>query len=52
MTIIDYAIFAVYFIAMIGLGGYLLKKNKTQDDYFEGGRGISAGHVGLSVVKS
>ncbi|MGK0317064.1 MAG: SSS family solute:Na+ symporter [Saprospiraceae bacterium] len=50
MTIIDYIIFAFYFIAMIGVGIYFLKKNKNQDDYYVGGRNMGAGHVGLSVV--
>ena len=50
MTIIDYVVFVLYFIAMIGVGLYFLKKNNNQDDYFVGGRNMGAGHVGLSVV--
>lgn len=50
MTIIDYIVFAVYFLAMIGVGVYFLKKNKSQDDYYVGGRNMGASHIGLSVV--
>ena len=35
---------------MLGVGFYFMKKNKSQDDYYVGGRNMSAGHVGLSVV--
>lgn len=35
---------------MLGVGVYFLKKNKSQDDYYVGGRNMSASHIGLSVV--
>lgn len=35
---------------MIGVGVYHLKKNKTEEDYFVGGRSMSKWHIGLSVV--
>lgn len=47
---IDLLIFIVYLIAMLGVGWYFLSKNKTKDDYYVGGRSMSAGHIGLSVV--
>lgn len=47
---IDLLIFLVYMIAMLGVGVYFLKKNKSTDDYYVGGRSMSAWHVGLSVV--
>lgn len=50
MTIIDYIIFGVYFTAMVGVGYYFYKKNKTEDDYYVGGRSMGSWHVGLSVV--
>lgn len=50
MTALDFIVFIIYFLAMIGVGVYFLKKNKNQDDYYVGGRNMGAGHVGLSVV--
>lgn len=47
---IDLTIFVVYLAAMMGVGFYFLRKNKSQDDYYVGGRSMSAGHIGLSVV--
>lgn len=35
---------------MLGVGFYFMRKNKDVDDYYVGGRGMSAGHIGLSVV--
>lgn len=50
MTLIDYIIFAAYFIGMLGVGVFFMRKNETQDDYYVGGRDMGAGHIGLSVV--
>ncbi|MDZ7737608.1 MAG: sodium:solute symporter family protein [Bacteroidales bacterium] len=47
---IDLSIFVVYLIAVLGVGFYFLKRNKTTDDYYVGGRGMSSLHIGLSVV--
>ncbi len=47
---IDIAIFVLYFLAMLGVGFYFFKTNKTTDDYYVGGRGMGAWHIGLSVV--
>ncbi len=47
---IDIAIFILYMIAMLGVGFYFYKKNQSTDDYYVGGRQMSAGHIGLSVV--
>ena len=35
---------------MLGVGFYFLKRNKSEDDYYVGGRNMTAGHIGLSVV--
>ncbi|WP_370390708.1 sodium:solute symporter [uncultured Winogradskyella sp.] len=48
--IIDLTIFVAYLIFMLGIGFYFLRKNKSKDDYYVGGRNMSAGHIGLSVV--
>ncbi len=47
---IDIIIFLSYMIAMLGVGFYFMNKNKTSEDYYVGGRNMSAGHIGLSVV--
>lgn len=47
---IDLSIFALYLAAVLGVGFYFLKRNKTTDDYYVGGRGMSSLHIGLSVV--
>jgi len=48
--VVDAAIFIIYLAFMLGVGFYFLRKNKSKEDYFVGGRGMSAGHIGLSVV--
>ena len=47
---IDLTIFITYLLAMLGVGVYFLNKNESEEDYYVGGRTLSAGHVGLSVV--
>ena len=48
--IVDLSIFILYLIFMLGVGFYFLRKNKSKEDYFVGGRSMTAGHIGLSVV--
>lgn len=50
MHIIDIIIFALYLIAMLGVGIYFMRKNETTDDYYVGGRKLGSLHIGLSVV--
>jgi len=50
MHFVDVLIFAVYLLAMLGVGFYFLRRNKSTDDYFVGGRQMSSLHIGLSVV--
>lgn len=47
---IDYVIFGVFLAIMLGIGFYFMRKNTSADDYFVGGRKMSAFHIGLSVV--
>lgn len=47
---IDISIFVVYFIILLAIGFYFYSTNKSDEDYYVGGRGLSAGHIGLSVV--
>lgn len=35
---------------MLAVGFYFMRRNKDIDDYYVGGRGMSSGHIGLSVV--
>ena len=48
--IIDLTIFFIYLVIMLGIGFYFLRKNNSKEDYYVGGRKMSAGHIGLSVV--
>lgn len=50
MSAIDLIIFAVYLLTMLGVGFFFMRKNKTIDDYYVGGRNLGSLHVGLSVV--
>lgn len=47
---IDISIFILYMFAVLGVGFYFYRKNVTTDDYYVGGRKMTAGHIGLSVV--
>lgn len=48
--IIDLTIFIAYLLAMVCVGVYFMNKNESKEDYFVGGRKMTAGHIGLSVV--
>lgn len=50
MQIVDFAILAAYFIAMLAVGVYFQRRQTGLDDYFVGGRAMNSGHIGLSVV--
>ncbi len=50
MHAVDVFIFVLYFLAMLGIGFYFFRSNKTTDDYYVGGRGMGPWHIGLSVV--
>ncbi|MCH7400705.1 sodium:solute symporter family protein [Belliella kenyensis] len=50
MHIIDLGIFVGYMLVMLGVGYYFMRRNKSQDDYYVGGRDIGSWHIGLSVV--
>ncbi|TWT64701.1 sodium:solute symporter family protein [Allorhodopirellula solitaria] len=40
MTLIDYAVLAVYFATMIAIGIWAMRRVRNQEDYFMGGRGF------------
>lgn len=50
MASIDYAIFGLYMVVVVGVGLYHYLKNKSAEDYYVGGRAVDAKHVGLSIV--
>ncbi|MCB9167381.1 MAG: sodium:solute symporter family protein, partial [Flavobacteriales bacterium] len=50
MSWIDAAIFFGYMIVLLAIGAHFLRRNTDHEDYFVGGRGMSAWHIGLSVV--
>jgi len=47
---IDISIFVIYIIAMLGVGWYFLRSNKSKEDYYIAGRDVGPWHIGLSVV--
>lgn len=50
MNPVDLSVFAAYFLTIIGIGYYFLRRNRGAEDYYLGGRSMSYPHVGLSVV--
>ena len=50
MHLLDLSIFILYLLGMLGVGLFFMRRNKSTDDYFVGGRKMSSLHVGLSVV--
>lgn len=50
MHIIDFLIFLVYMLSMLGVGYYFMKNNSDQEGFYVGGRNIGSWHIGLSVV--
>jgi SSS family solute:Na+ symporter len=50
LHIIDVSIFVIYLLFMLGVGFHYMRKNNSEEDYYVGGRNMSAGGVGLSVV--
>ncbi|MFH1531929.1 MAG: sodium:solute symporter family protein [Pseudomonadota bacterium] len=50
MILLDYLIFALYMVVVLAVGLWFFRRNKDAEDYYVGGRSVSAAHVGLSVV--
>ncbi len=50
MHTIDFVIFIVYMVLVFLVGAYFFRKNKTDEDYYVGGRKMGPTHIGLSVV--
>lgn len=47
---VDIGIVVLYFAGMLGVGFYFRARQDTLDEYFVGGRKMSARHIGFSVV--
>ncbi|MEN6384640.1 MAG: sodium/solute symporter [Phycisphaerales bacterium] len=47
---IDIAVLAMYFVAMLIMGLYFLRKNKSTEEYFVGGRSYGGWIIGISLV--
>lgn len=50
MTGLDFGLFGLYMIVVLGVGFYHFLRNQNTDDYYVGGRSMTATHVGMSVV--
>jgi SSS family solute:Na+ symporter len=50
MHIYDFIIFGIYFSCVLAVGIYFYRKNQNREDYYVGGRNISASHIGMSIV--
>lgn len=50
MHIYDFIIFGIYFSCVLAVGIYFYSKNQNREDYYVGGRNISASHIGMSIV--
>ena len=50
MTALDFLVFAVYMLCVLGIGYYHFRRNRSREDYYLGNRSMGAGHVGLSIV--
>lgn len=47
---IDFVIFGLYMLAVLGIGYYYFRRNNDAEDYYLGSRSMKASHVGLSIV--
>jgi len=52
MTGLDMLVLAVYFIAIMGMGLWLSRKNESTEDFFVGGRRMPAWAIGVSIFAS
>lgn len=50
MHALDIAVLVAYFLAILGVGIWFLRRNADHEDYYVGGRSLGAVHIGLSVV--
>ncbi|SHH32437.1 sodium:solute symporter family protein [Ferrimonas marina] len=47
---LDYALFAAYLLALVGVGYYFYRRHRGGEDFFLAGRALGARHVGFSIA--
>jgi SSS family solute:Na+ symporter len=52
LAIVDYAIIAIYFVFVVGIGWVLHGKMKSSEDYFLSGRSMPAWVTGLAFMSA
>ena len=52
LAAIDYGVIAIYMAAMLAIGVYASRRQRTEDDYFLAGRNMPWWAVGMSVIAS
>ncbi len=52
LSIIDYAIMAIYFIFVLGIGWALKKYMKSSSQFLEGGKSIPSWITGLAFISA
>ncbi|MFH1844573.1 MAG: sodium:solute symporter family protein, partial [bacterium] len=50
MSLLDYTVFGLYLVGILGIGYYHFRRNRGLEDYYVGGRQLGFHHVGLSIV--
>lgn len=50
MNVLDYLIFVLYMVGILWIGFYHYRRNKSNEDYYVGGRGVPPTALGLSIV--
>jgi SSS family solute:Na+ symporter len=50
VQLVDFLILGAYFLGMLAVGFYFQRRQEGLEEYFVGGRAMSSGHIGLSVV--
>lgn len=46
----DYLVFSLYMVGILSIGWYHFRRNRSDDDYYVGGRSIPPTPLGLSIV--
>ena len=52
LSLLDDAVVGVYLVAMLGMGFYIARRQRSTDDFFLGGRRLPAWAVGISLFAS
>lgn len=50
LSAVDYGVFAVYLLFLLGLGYWLSRRTKSTDDYFRGGKRVPWWAAGISIL--